>query len=121
MIEKICDRTLTVENNLVKISGPNNVLQKNKANDNPGVFIDISNNVGAGTSTPAYKLHLLGDMKIEGNFFFMKGTTYTVDTNNQVTDAIIVTNHDTETALTVNMVGSYPMVEFKCNNDLVAI
>ena len=70
MIEKICDRTLTVENNLVKISGPNNVLQKNKANDNPGVCIDISNNVGAGTSTPAYKLHLLGDMKIEGNFFF---------------------------------------------------
>jgi hypothetical protein len=47
--------------------------------------------------------------------------TYTVDTGNQVTDAIIVTNHDTETALTVNMVGLYPIVEFKSNNNLVSI
>lgn len=120
IIEKISDRTLTVENNLLKISGPNNVLIRNKGNTNPGIFVDTSNNVGIGTSTPAYKLHLLGDMKIEGDFF-IKGTTYTVDTGNQVTDAIIVTNHDTETALTVNMVGSYPIVEFKSNNNLVSI
>jgi cytoskeletal protein CcmA (bactofilin family) len=120
IIEKISDRTLTVENNLLKISGPNNVLIRNKGNDNPGIFVDTANNVGIGTSTPTYKLHLLGDMKIEGDFF-IKGTTYTVDTGNQVTDAIIVTNHDTETALTVNMVGSYPIVEFKSNNNLVSI
>jgi UDP-3-O-[3-hydroxymyristoyl] glucosamine N-acyltransferase len=120
IIEKISDRTLTVENDLLKISGPNNVLIRNKGNVNPGIFVDTNNNVGIGTSTPAYKLHLLGDMKIEGDFF-IKGTTYTVDTGNQVTDAIIVTNHDTETALTVNMVGSYPIVEFKSNNNLVSI
>jgi hypothetical protein len=120
IIEKISDQTLTVENNLLRISGPNNVLIKNKGNVNPGIFVDTNNNVGIGTSTPAYKLHLLGDMKIEGDFF-IKGTTYTVDTGNQVTDAIIVTNHDTETALTVNMVGSYPIVEFKSNNNLVSI
>jgi hypothetical protein len=120
IIEKISDQTLTVENNLLRISGPNNVLIKNKGNVNPGIFVDTNNNVGIGTSTPVYKLHLLGDMKIEGDFF-IKGTTYTVDTGNQVTDAIIVTNHDTETALTVNMVGSYPIVEFKSNNNLVSI
>jgi hypothetical protein len=120
IIEKISDRTLTVENDLLKISGPNNVLIRNKGNVNPGIFVDTNNNVGMGTSTPAYKLHLLGDMKIEGDFF-IKGTTYTVDTGNQVTDAIIVTNHDTETALTVNMIGSYPIVEFKSNNNLVSI
>ena len=120
IIEKISDRTLTVENDLLKISGPNNVLIKNKGNANPGIFVDTNNNIGVGTSTPAYKLHLLGDMKIEGDFF-IKGTTYTVDTGNQVTDAIIVTNHDTETALTVNMVGTYPIVEFKSNNNLVSI
>jgi len=120
IIEKISDRTLTVENDLLKISGPNNVLIRNKGNVNPGIFVDTNNNVGIGTSTPAYKLHLLGDMKIEGDFF-IKGTTYTVDTGNQVTDAIIVTNHDTETALTVNMIGSYPIVEFKSNNNLVSI
>jgi hypothetical protein len=120
IIEKISDRTLTVENNLLKISGPENVLIKNKGNSNPGIFVDISNNVGIGTSTPTYKLHLLGDMKIEGDFF-IKGTTYTVDTGNQITDAIIVTNHDTETALTVNMIGTYPIVEFKSNNNLVSI
>lgn len=120
IIEKISDNTLTVENNLLKISGPNNVLIKNKGNDIPGVFVDISNNVGIGTTTPSYKLHLLGDMKVEGDFF-IRGTTYTVDTGKQVTDAIIVTNDDTETALTVNMVGSYPIVEFKSNNNLVSI
>jgi hypothetical protein len=120
ILEKISDRTLTVENNLLKISGPDNILIKNKGNANPGIFVDINNNVGVGTSTPAYKLHLLGDMKIEGDFF-IKGTTYTVDTGNQVTDAILVTNHDTETALTVNMVGTYPIVEFKSNNNLVSI
>lgn len=120
IIEKISDRTLTVENNLLKISGPDNVLIKNKGNSNPGIFVDISNNVGIGTSTPTYKLHLLGNMKIEGDFF-IKGTTYTVDTGNQVTDAIMVTNHDTETALTVNMIGTYPIVEFKSNNNLVSI
>jgi hypothetical protein len=120
ILEKISDRTLTVENNLLKISGPDNVLIKNKGNANPGIFVDINNNVGIGTSTPTYKLHLLGDMKIEGDFF-IKGTTYTVDTGNQVTDAIIVTNHDTETALTVNMIGTYPIVEFKSNNNLVSI
>jgi len=120
IIEKISDRTLTVENDLLKISGPNNVIIKNKGNNNPGLFVDINNNVGIGTTTPAYKLHLLGDMKIEGDFF-IKGTTYTVDTGNQVTDAIVVTNHDTETALTVNMVGTYPIVEFKTNNNLMSI
>jgi hypothetical protein len=120
IIEKISDRTLTVENDLLRISGPNNVLIRNKGNNNPGIYVDTNNNVGIGTSTPAYKLHLLGDMKIEGDFF-IKGTTYTVDTGNQVTDAIIVTNHDTETALTVNMIGSYPIVEFKSNNNLVSI
>jgi hypothetical protein len=120
ILEKISDRTLIVENNLLKISGPNNVLIKNKGNDNPGIFVDNNNNIGVGTSTPAYKLHLLGDMKIEGDFF-IKGTTYTVDTGNQVTDAIIVTNHDTETALIVNMLGTYPIVEFKSNNNLVSI
>ena len=120
IIEKISDRTLTVENDLLKISGPNNVIIKNKGNSNPGLFVDINNNVGIGTTTPAYKLHLLGDMKIEGDFF-IKGTTYTVDTGNQVTDAIIVTNHDTETALTVNMIGTYPIVEFKTNNNLMSI
>ena len=120
ILEKISDRTLIFENNLLKISGPDNVLIKNKGNANPGIFVDTNNNVGIGTSTPAYKLHLLGDMKIEGDFF-IKGTTYTVDTGNQVTDAIIVTNHDTETALTVNMVGTYPIVEFKSNNNLVSI
>jgi hypothetical protein len=120
IIEKISDRTLTVENDLLRISGPNNVLIRNKGNDSPGIFVDTNNNIGIGTSTPAYKLHLLGDMKIEGDFF-IKGTTYTVDTGNQVTDAIIVTNHDTETALTVNMIGSYPIVEFKSNNNLVSI
>jgi hypothetical protein len=120
ILEKISERTLTVENNLLKISGPDNVLIKNKGNANPGIFVDINNNVGIGTSTPTYKLHLLGDMKIEGDFF-IKGTTYTVDTGNQVTDAIIVTNHDTETALTVNMIGTYPIVEFKSNNNLVSI
>ena len=30
IIEKISDRTLTVENDLLKISGPNNVIIKNK-------------------------------------------------------------------------------------------
>jgi hypothetical protein len=120
IIEKISDRTLIVENDLLKISGPKNVLIKNKGNDNTAIFVDTSNNVGIGTSSPTYKLHLLGDMKIEGDFF-IKGTTYTVDTGNQVTDAIIVTNHDTETALTVNMIGTYPIVEFKSNNNLVSI
>ena len=120
ILEKISDRTLIFENNLLKISGPDNILIKNKGNANPGIFVDTNNNVGIGTSTPAYKLHLLGDMKIEGDFY-IKGTTYTVDTGNQVTDAIIVTNHDTETALTVNMLGTYPIVEFKSNNNLVSI
>ena len=62
IIEKISDRTLTVENDLLKISGPNNVIIKNKGNSNSGIFVDINNNVGIGTTTPAYKLHLLGDM-----------------------------------------------------------
>jgi hypothetical protein len=120
IIEKISDRTLTVENDLLRISGPKNVLIRNKGNNDPGIFVDTYNNVGIGTSMPISKLHLVGDLKIDGDFF-IKGTTYTVNTGNQVTDAIIVTNHDTETALTLNMIGSRPIVEFKSNNNLVSI
>jgi hypothetical protein len=38
------------------------------SNPSEAVRIDSSGNVGIGTITPQYKLHVIGDVKIEGNF-----------------------------------------------------
>jgi predicted acyltransferase (DUF342 family) len=115
ILEKISYRTLTVDNENLRITGPKNVvIQNNLSIPRPGIFVDASDNVGIGMSTPGYNLHVGGDMKVDGDFY-IAGTTYTLDTGMQVTDALEVINDGTATAIRVGQNGSRPMMEFVTN------
>ena len=95
-----------------------------------GIVIDISNNVGIGTSLPQARLHVSnnlivdGDANIIGNtniygHLSILGTTTTINTETQLTDQIHITNNGTGPALIINQVGAQPILEVQDDSNPV--
>jgi hypothetical protein len=73
--------------------------------------ISTSANVGVGTDNPAYKLHVIGDTRIQGDLT-IDGTQTMVNTDIQVTDQVVITNAGTGPALVVTQSGVQPIADF---------
>ena len=96
-------------------------LQDNLVVDTNTFYVDASNNnVGIGTSSPdsQFKLHVSGDVRIEGGLT-INGTTTVIDTNVQTTERLVVTNDGTGPALEINQLGSQSIAQFKDDNNIV--
>ena len=90
-----------------------------------GRFADVTatGNIGVGTDYPAYKLHVVGDTRIQGNLI-INGTTTVVDTNVNTTEMLEITNDGTGPALRVTQTGVQPIADFcddASNNVVVRI
>lgn len=110
--------------NTTYIKGKNNLGFKNLTNDGEGIIIDISNNVGIGTTEPKEKFHVYGNTKIDGNAniegnLVVRGTTTTINTEARFTDQIMVTNEGTGPALLVNQTGLNDIIEIKDDDTTV--
>ena len=68
-------------------------------------------NVGIGC-VPQYKLHVSGDTRIDGHLT-VSGTFTQIHTNTTTTENMNITNDGTGPALTVNQLGSQPVINFE--------
>jgi hypothetical protein len=68
-------------------------------------------NLGVGTDNPIYKLHVIGDTRIQGDLM-VNGTQTLVNTDIQVTDQVVITNNGTGPALVVTQSGVETIADF---------
>lgn len=115
VLEKISYRTISVDNGLMSISGPNKVQIKNSGNSQPGIYVDSNDYVGINTSVPLYNLDVAGSTRINGNLYVV-GSTYSIDTLTEYTDALNVTNTGTDSCIVVNQKGNFPLISFQYND-----
>ena len=69
-------------------------------------------NVGIGTTNPDRKVHIVGDVRIEGSLT-TNGETSIINTNQNNTERLSVTNDGTGPAIIANQKGSQPIVDFQ--------
>jgi len=74
--------------------------------------VKSSGNVGIGTNSPASKLHVVGDARIEGNLT-INGTVTQIDTDTLTTEQWLVTNDGTGPAVVINQKGSQPVIDIQ--------
>jgi len=78
-----------------------------------GLYVEPhTNNIGIGTTTPAQKLHVVGDARIQGNLT-VNGKHTIIDTNTSTSEQIIITNDGTGPALVVNQTGNQPIIDIQ--------
>jgi hypothetical protein len=73
--------------------------------------ISTTANLGVGTDNPTYKLHVIGDTRIQGDLV-VNGTQTLVNTDIQVTDQVVITNAGTGPALVVTQSGVETIADF---------
>ena len=98
-----------VIDNLGNFTGLNGTLTGNLTVDTNTLYVHSSqSNVGIGTTEPgsAYKLHVLGDTRIQGNLI-VNGTTTVVNTNvaETTTEQLLITNDGTGPAVVITQTG----------------
>ena len=94
-------------------TGVKGTLTGNLIVDNDTLFVDSSNNnIGIGTTSPesGYKLHIVGNTRIEGNIT-VNGTTTVVNTNVQDTERLEVINDGTGPAARIIQKGAQIILE----------
>lgn len=77
-----------------------------------------ASNIGIGTDNPLYKLHVLGDTRIQGNLT-VNGTQTIVNTIAETTERLEITNNGTGPALIINQQGVQPIVDFQDDGNTV--
>ena len=75
-------------------------------------------NVGIGTTNPDRKVHIVGDVRIEGSLT-TNGETFIINTNQNNTERLSVTNDGTGPAIIANQLGSQPVVDFQDDGNSV--
>ena len=70
----------------------------------------VSGNVGIGTASPSEKLHVVGDVRIEGDLT-VNGSYTQIDTDVNTTEQWNVTNDGTGPAVTINQTGAQDIMD----------
>jgi hypothetical protein len=73
--------------------------------------VTTTGNIGVGTNNPIYKMHVIGDTRIQGDLT-VNGTQTVVNTDIQVTDQVVITNNGTGPALVVTQSGVETIADF---------
>lgn len=73
--------------------------------------IYVMSRLGVGTSNPSTPVHVVGDMRVEGNLN-VNGIYNTINTDVQLTDQVTVSNNGTGPALKVYQMGAQPIADF---------
>lgn len=68
--------------------------------------------IGTTTPTPGKKLHVIGDVRIEGSLT-TNGETTIINTNVNNTERLTITNDGTGPAIIINQKGSQPIADFQ--------
>ena len=74
--------------------------------------ISSNGNVGIGTNNPDRRVHIVGDVRIEGSLT-TNGETTIINTNQNNTERLSITNDGTGPAIIANQKGSQPIVDFQ--------
>ena len=74
------------------------------------IYNSNSGNVGIGTTTPSEKLHVVGDVRVEGDLT-VNGSYTQIDTNVLTTEQWNVTNDGTGPAVTINQTGAHDIMD----------
>jgi Chaperone of endosialidase len=95
------------------LTGLNGNLTGNLTVDTDTLFVHSTNsNIGIGTTSPevAYKLHVVGDTRIEGNII-VNGTSTVINTGVQNTERLEITNDGTGPAVIIKQIGAQQILK----------
>jgi hypothetical protein len=108
---------LNINTNKFNVDSFGNVyIDGNLSTLNNSLYVDrFTNNVGIGTSNPNSKLHVLGNMRIEGDLL-VNGSQVIINTQTQTSEQLILTNNGTGPAIIINQLGDEPIIDFKDDN-----
>ena len=111
-------QSLRIDQNSLRTTTNNNLTFLTNGNSNSLVLEQANNRVGIGTASPAHKLHVAGDARIEGDLT-INGDFTIIDTNTSTTEQMSITNDGTGPALIVNQKGAQPIVHFQDDSNSV--
>lgn len=77
----------------------------------------VMSRLGVGTSNPSVPVHVVGDVRVEGNLN-VNGIYNTINTDVQVTDQFTVSNNGTGPALNVYQMGAQSIADFYDDSNL---
>jgi len=103
-------QVLSIDQNSIRTTTASQIAIFTNSTTTNGLYINSSGNIGVGTTSPSEKLHVSGNVRIEGDLT-VNGSYTQIDTDVNTTEQWNVTNDGTGPAVTINQTGAQDIMD----------
>jgi len=103
-------QVLSIDQNSIRTTTASQIAIFTNSTTTNGLYINSAGNIGVGTTSPSEKLHVVGNVRIEGDLT-VNGSYTQIDTDVNTTEQWNVTNDGTGPAVTINQTGAQDIMD----------
>jgi hypothetical protein len=103
-------QVLSIDQNSIRTTTASQIAIFTNSTTTNGLYINSAGNIGIGTTSPSEKLHVVGNVRIEGDLT-VNGSYTQIDTDVNTTEQWNVTNDGTGPAVTINQTGAQDIMD----------